>query len=144
MAGISVLPNPFLHETVEAVFDAMKSAYPELAEAKAFITNVIKNEEKRFSETLDNGLKLLNETISEMKQDRRDIVPGEVIFKLYDTYGFPVDIVKDVVRDQGLTLDMDGFNAAMTKQKEQSRSVSSFSTISDAYKKFTATMEQIA
>jgi alanyl-tRNA synthetase len=136
------LTDPFLHETVGSVFEAMKSAYPELLEAKAFITNVVKNEEKRFSETLDNGLKLLNETISEMKQND-DIVPGDIIFKLYDTYGFPVDIVKDVVRDKGLVLDMEGFQSAMSKQKEQSRTVSSFSTISQAYKDLGATINAL-
>ncbi|RJP87116.1 MAG: alanine--tRNA ligase [Desulfobacteraceae bacterium] len=134
------LTKPFLHETVAAVFDVMSVAYPELTEEKAFITSVIKNEETRFSETLDNGLKLLNETISEMKDAGCVIVPGDVIFKLYDTFGFPVDIVKDVVRDQGLNLDMDGFDRAMADQREKSRSVISFSTVSDAYKNFTATL----
>jgi alanyl-tRNA synthetase len=134
------LMDPFLHETVEAVFNVMKSGYPELIESKSFITNVIQNEEKRFSETLDNGLKLLNETIAEIKAGNAAVVPGDVIFKLYDTYGFPVDIVKDVVRDKGLSLDMDGFNAAMNRQKEQSRSISSFSVISQAYKDLSAKM----
>jgi len=137
------LSKPFLHETVAAVFDVMKSAYPELTEEKAFITNVIKNEELRFSETLDNGLKLLNETIGEVKEAGSVILPGEVIFKLYDTFGFPVDIVKDVVRDVGLNLDMDGFDRAMKEQKEKSRSVISFKTASDAYKNFTATMDRL-
>jgi len=104
---------------------------------------VIKNEEIRFSETLDNGLKLLNETIGEVKEAGSVIVPGEVIFKLYDTFGFPVDIVKDVVRDQGLNLDMDGFERAMNDQREKSRSVISFSTVSDAYKKFTASIDRL-
>ncbi|MDO9263301.1 MAG: alanine--tRNA ligase, partial [Desulfosalsimonadaceae bacterium] len=137
------LTKPFLHETVASVFDVMKSAYPELTEEKTFITSVIKNEEMRFSETLDNGLKLLNETIGEVKEAGSVIVPGEVIFKLYDTYGFPTDIVKDVVRDQGLNLDMDGFERAMNDQREKSRSVISFSTVSDAYKKFTASIDRL-
>ncbi|MDA8403149.1 MAG: alanine--tRNA ligase, partial [Desulfobacteraceae bacterium] len=137
------LTKPFLHETVAAVFDVMKSAYPELTEENAFITSVIKNEEIRFSETLDNGLKLLNETIVEVKEAGGVIVPGEVIFKLYDTYGFPADIVKDVVRDQGLNLDMDGFERAMNDQREKSRSVVSFSTVSDAYKNFTAALDHL-
>jgi alanyl-tRNA synthetase len=113
------LTKPFLHQTAEVVFDIMKSAYPELAESASFITNVIKNEEVRFTETLDTGLKLLND---------------KLIFKLYDTYGFPVDIVNDVVRDEGLTLDMNGFEKAMAGQRAQSRSVASFTKISDAYK----------
>ena len=137
------LTKPFLHETVESVFDVMKSAYPELHEEKAFITNVIKNEEIRFSETLDNGLKLLNETILSIKAENNAVVPGEVIFKLYDTFGFPVDIVKDVVRDQHLTLDMEGFNSAMSVQKKKSRSRASFSNVSDAYKNFSSTIEKM-
>ncbi len=137
------LTKPFLHETVESVFDVMKSGYPELHEEKAFITNVIKNEEIRFSETLDNGLKLLNETILSIKAENNAVVPGEVIFKLYDTFGFPVDIVKDVVRDQHLTLDMEGFNSAMSVQKKKSRSRASFSNVSDAYKNFSSTIEKM-
>ncbi len=132
------LTKPFLHDTAAVVFDVMKPAYPELLEAASFITNVIKNEEMRFSRTLDKGLKLLNETLSEMKADGRDEVPGQVVFKLYDTYGFPVDIVKDVVRDVKLAVDMEGFEAQMTRQRERSRTVVSFSEISDAYKDLSA------
>ena len=132
------LTKPFLHDTAAVVFDVMKPAYPELLEAASFITNVIKNEEMRFSRTLDKGLKLLNETLSEMKADGRDEVPGQVVFKLYDTYGFPVDIVKDVVRDVKLAVDMEGFEAQMPRQRERSRTVVSFSEISDAYKDLSA------
>ena len=137
------LTKPFLHETVATVFEVMQAGYPELTEDSAFITNVIKNEELRFSETLDNGLKLLNETIGNMKKRGETVVPGDVIFKLYDTFGFPVDIVKDVVRDSKLDLDMDGYNQAMADQKEQSRSKISFSNVSDAYKNFTANAEKM-
>ena len=132
------LTKPFLHETADVVFNIMKPAYPELSEAKAFITNVIRNEEIRFSETLDNGLRLLNDTLSDMKAGGHTEVPGNVIFKLYDTYGFPVDIVRDVVRDKGMTLDMDGFDSDMEKQRAQSRTVTSFSGISEAYKTLSA------
>lgn len=129
--GISM---PFLHETAAVVFDIMKPAYPELSEAGAFIKNVIKNEELRFSETLDYGLKLLNDTLSDMKAKGQKKVPGHIVFKLYDTYGFPVDIVRDVVRDEKLEIDINGFDEAMDKQREQSRSVLTFSRIGDAYK----------
>ncbi|MCP4374477.1 MAG: alanine--tRNA ligase, partial [Deltaproteobacteria bacterium] len=123
-----------LHETAGVVFDIMKGAYPELNEASAFITNVIKNEEVRFSETLDHGLKLLNDTLLEIKEKGENEVPGNIIFKLYDTYGFPVDIVRDVVRDEKMTLDMKGFDKAMDGQRLRSRSVATFSGIGDAYK----------
>ena len=137
------LTDPFLHETVETVFSVMQAGYPELMEKRAFITNVIKNEEVRFLETLDNGLKLLNETLTRMQANNETVVPGDVIFKLYDTFGFPVDIVEDVVRDKNFGLDMDGFHAAMAERREKSRSVSAFSSISDAYKNFTATLEEL-
>jgi len=132
------LTKPFLHKTAGVVFDIMKGAYPELIEASAFITNVIKNEEVRFSETLDNGLKLLNDTLSEIKAKGENEVPGNIIFKLYDTYGFPVDIVRDVVRDEKMTLDMKGFDKEMDDQRTRSRSVATFSGIGDAYKKLSA------
>ena len=132
------LSKPFLHKTANKVFNIMKPAYPELSNASAFITNVIKNEEVRFLETLDNGLKLLNETLADIKAKNQSQVPGHVIFKLYDTYGFPVDIVRDVVRDENMTLDMTGFNEAMEGQRTRSRAVASFSDIGDAYKKLAA------
>ncbi len=133
------LNKPFLHDTAGVVFDIMQPAYPELAEDKAYITNVIHNEERRFSETLDFGLKLLNDTLGNLQAQGTSEVPGDVIFKLYDTYGFPVDIVRDVVRDQKMTLDMAGFDDAMAKQKAQSYTPVSFDEMSDAYKKFAAT-----
>lgn len=132
------LTKPFLSETAGVVFDIMKSAYPDLSEAEAFITNVIRNEENRFSETLDTGLRLLNDTLSDVKAKGQTEVPGDVIFKLYDTYGFPVDIVRDVVRDEKMTLDMNGFDENMNKQREMSRSVATFSKTSDAYKNLSA------
>ncbi len=132
------LTKPFLHQTARTVLENMASAYPELKDAGAFITNVIQNEEVRFAETLDHGLKVLGDTLAELKVKQTAVIPGEVIFKLYDTYGFPVDIVRDVVRDEGLTLDMDGFQAAMDAQRSKSRSVATFTKISDAYKNMSA------
>ncbi len=132
------LSKPFLHQTARTVFHIMESAYPELKEADSFISNVIQNEEVRFSETLDHGLKLLNDTLSDLKAKNEKRIPGQMIFKLYDTYGFPVDIVQDIIRDQDMNLDMEGFHSAMEKQREQSRSTIHFSTIGDAYKKLTS------
>ncbi len=132
------LNRPFLHKTAAVVFDIMRPAYPELSEASAFITNIIENEEVRFLETLDSGLKLLNDSLSEIKAKGETRVPGDVIFKLYDTFGFPVDIVQDVVRDENMRLDMEGFDKAMARQRDRSRSVATFATISDAYKKLSA------
>jgi alanyl-tRNA synthetase len=132
------LIKPFLHETAKVVFDIMQPQYPELSEASAFITNVIQNEENRFSETLDTGLRMLNDTLVEMEAKGQTRMDGDVIFKLYDTFGFPVDIVKDVLRDRDMSLDMDGFDAAMDKQREKSKGKVSFDNISDAYKKLNA------
>lgn len=132
------LKRPFLYQTAQVVFDIMKTAYPELSEAAAFITNVIKNEEIRFLETLDTGMKLLNDTLAEIQAGGRNQVPGDVIFKLYDTYGFPVDIVQDVVRDKRMSLDLAGFDRAMDQQRARSRTVATFDRISDAYKNLSA------
>src|SRR5690606_25430178 len=132
------LARPFLDQTAGVVFDIMKSAYPELSEAKAFITNVIKNEELRFSETLDHGLKLLTDTIANIRDKGLEEIPGEVVFKLYDTYGFPVDIVRDVVRDEKLDIDIRGFDEAMEAQRSKSRSIAAFSEVGDAYKNLSA------
>jgi alanyl-tRNA synthetase len=128
------LNRPFLSQTAEVVFKIMKPAYPELSEAAAFITSIIKNEEVRFLETLDTGLKVLNDTLAEIRARGQSQVPGDVIFKLYDTFGFPVDIVQDVIRDENMSLDMDGFDRAMDAQRARSRSVATFDSISEAYK----------
>ena len=135
------LTKPFLHETARVVFDIMAPAYPDLKTASAFITNVIENEELRFSETLDNGLRVLNDTLSDIRAKGTTQVPGNLIFKLYDTFGFPVDIVRDVVRDEGLSLDTDGFERCMDQQRKQSRSKIAFTGISDAYRQLSASGE---
>jgi alanyl-tRNA synthetase len=132
------LERPFLHQTAESVFGIMHSAYPELSESAAFIRKVILNEEQRFMETLDTGLKLLNESLADLKAGGRKEVPGDLIFKLYDTYGFPVDIVRDVVRDTGMDMDLKGFEARMEAQRTRSRSKSAFDAIGDAYKSVSA------
>ena len=136
------LTKPFLHETARVVFDIMEPAYPDLKAGAAFITNVIENEENRFSETLDNGLRVLNDALAEIRAKGAEQVPGDLIFKLYDTFGFPVDIVRDVVRDEGLTLDTDGFETRMEKQRQQSRSKIAFTGVSDAYRQLSAAGEK--
>ncbi|MDJ0667834.1 MAG: alanine--tRNA ligase [Desulfobacterales bacterium] len=132
------LVKPFLHDTARTVMAIMRPAYPELGEAEAFITNVIENEEVRFSETLDNGLRVLNDALGELRAQGQTVVPGDVIFKLYDTFGFPVDIVRDVVRDEKFELDMAGFDAAMDRQRAQSRAKVTFDEIGDAYRPLSA------
>ena len=128
------LDRPFLAQTAETVFEIMKSAYPELSEASAFIGNVIRNEELRFMETLDTGLRLLNDSLAELHAAGKNEIPGDLVFKLYDTYGFPVDIVRDVVRDSDMRIDTKGFEEHMEAQRTRSRSKISFDNLSDAYK----------
>lgn len=132
------LDRPFLGKTTETVFDIMKPAYPELDASAAFILNVIENEELRFIETLDTGLKLLNDNLEALRQSGRKEIPGDLVFKLYDTYGFPVDIVQDVVRDTDMGIDMGGFEQQMEAQRTRSRSKISFDGISEAYRSLTA------
>ena len=132
------LNKPFLHETVATVFDIMDEAFPELKDSSAFILNVVKNEEIKFSETLDIGLKLLKETIDGISREKNREIPGELIFKLYDTYGFPVDIITDVIKDMDITLDMDGYNRAMEAQKARSKSTKTFAGVGDAFKGLTS------
>jgi alanyl-tRNA synthetase len=132
------LSEPFLYKTAEKVFEIMKPAYPELTEAAAFITNVIQNEEERFLHTLDVGLRLLNDTIADLKAAGKSEIPGDLIFKLYDTFGFPVDIVQDVVRDEALTLDMTGFDEAMARQRSMSQTKTSFTHVNEAFKQLSS------
>ena len=115
------LTRPFLHKTAGKVSEVMKAAYPELLEADAYIKNIIKGEEERFLGTLDTGLRVLEDALGELKAKDISEVPGHLIFKMYDTYGFPVDLIRDMVRDDGMSLDMTGFDEAMNEQRLRSR-----------------------
>jgi len=115
------LTRPFLHQTARKVSRIMKTAYPELLEADAYIKNIIKGEEERFLGTLDTGLRVLEDALGELKAKGISGIPGGLIFKMYDTYGFPVDLIRDIVRDEGISLDMAGFEQAMDQQRLQSR-----------------------
>lgn len=137
------LVKPFLHETVQTVFTIMDEAYPELKDSRDFILNVVKNEEAKFLETLDTGMKLLESTVSEIEEKSKAdgskaVLPGDVIFRLYDTYGFPVDIIEDHLKETDIELDMDGFDAAMAQQKERSRSTQKFTGVGQAFKSLTS------
>ncbi len=115
------IDRPFLSEIAVSVMESMEDAYPELLENRNFITRVIVNEEERFNETLDNGLRLLQTEIKRLRDEGVGTIPGTLIFKLYDTYGFPIDIVTDMARDLHFMVDEPGFQELMDKQKEQSR-----------------------
>ncbi len=118
MLGFS---EPVLYKTVDAVNGILGDAYPELLQREEYIKKVIRAEEDRFAETLDNGLRILNEEISSLKREALTVIPGEVAFKLYDTYGFPIDLTADIVASEGFTVDESGFDACMEKQREQAR-----------------------
>jgi len=115
------LERPFLAEITDTVVKSMAPAYPHLADAANLLAKVVNNEEGRFRETLDNGLAMLNSEIHRLQADGSSIVPGEFIFKLYDTYGFPVDIVRDVALEQGFSIDEPGFARAMEEQRTLSK-----------------------
>jgi len=115
--------DPFFHKLVAALADEMGAAYPELVKAQAQVERVLKLEEERFAETLDQGMKILEEDIATLKGKE---IPGAVVFKLYDTYGFPADLTADIARERGLSLDMAGFEKEMEAQRERARSASTF------------------
>jgi len=115
------LTRPFLYQTAGKVSEVMRTAYPELLEADAYIRNIIKGEEERFQGTLDTGLRVLEDALWELRAKDTSEVPGRLIFKMYDTYGFPVDLIQDIVRDDGMSLDMAGFDQAMDEQRLRSR-----------------------
>ena len=106
----------FLNEVADTVIDASKVAYPELEEKKDYIKNIIKIEEGRFDATIDNGLAVLADYMKDSNE-----ITGEQAFRLHDTYGFPLDLTIEIAEEKGLTVDIDGFNKAMTEQKETAR-----------------------
>jgi alanyl-tRNA synthetase len=115
------IDKPFLFRLTQVVAEVMSDHFPEVQEHMAFTSQVIKKEEERFLETLDFGLKLLNEEIDRLRQHKEVVLPGSLVFKLYDTYGFPLDIIQDIIRDQNLRIDQNGFQSHMDRQREMSR-----------------------
>jgi alanyl-tRNA synthetase len=113
--------EPVLYRMVDAVRDIMSDAYPDLVEREAYIKKVIRAEEERFAETLDRGLAILNEAVAGLKRQQRSMIPGDTLFQLYDTYGFPTDLTADIVRSDGFSIDEAGFEACMERQRAQSR-----------------------
>ncbi|SFR59559.1 alanine--tRNA ligase [Thiomicrospira sp. ALE5] len=117
--------QPFFHQLVAPLVAEMGDAYPELAAKAAEVTRALKLEEERFAETLENGMAHLEQAIVGLAGATK--IDGETIFKLYDTYGFPVDLTADIARERGLTLDEAGFEQAMQAQRERARAANSFS-----------------
>lgn len=115
------IKDAFLWELCDVVIDNSKDAYPELEEKKDYIKKIIKLEEERFDETIDQGIVILNQYIEELKNEKKDILIGEKVFKLYDTYGFPFELTQEILEEQGLGIDMEGFNSEMKEQRERAR-----------------------
>ena len=116
--------KPFFHRIVADLVQAMGEAYPELAKVQDRVTAVLKQEEERFAETLENGMKVLEAALT--REDK--MLDGDTVFRLYDTFGFPLDLTADIARERGVTVDFAGFEAAMGQQRERARAASKFGT----------------
>lgn len=114
--------DPFFHRITDSVVRQFSEAYPELAKSGAFINKVVINEEESFNNTLTFGTQRLEEILERLKKNHDTIIPGDEIFKLYDTYGFPVDLVQEAAKGSGFSPDMEGFEKAMKQQKERAMS----------------------
>lgn len=119
------ITDAFLYKMVPVVGQIMASYYPEVLEKQAFIQKVIRTEEERFHETINEGLEILNQVIGELKITNQSELEGSIIFKLYDTYGFPVELTEEIVEEAGFTADHAGFELAMEAQRERARAARS-------------------
>ena len=115
------LKEPFLHRLVKTVSGLMGGAYPELRSGEVQICNVIQNEEERFAETLEKGLVHLEEALGDMLGKKKKVLPGETAFRLYDTYGFPLDLTEDILRSKSISVDHAGFEKLMEEQRNRGR-----------------------
>ncbi len=115
------IQKPFMHELVPVVGEIMKDFYPEVPEKKEFIAKVVKNEEERFHETLHDGLQILADVIKKEKDAGNDTISGKDIFRLYDTYGFPVELTEEYAEEEGMKVDHEGFEREMEAQRERAR-----------------------
>ena len=118
------IEGPFLEKLSETVIEGSKDGYPELEEKKTFILNVLHNEESQFNKTIDQGLKILADLEAEMKEAGKSVLGGSDAFRLYDTYGFPIDLTKEILEEKGYTIDEDGFKEEMEVQRK--RAVSNY------------------
>jgi alanyl-tRNA synthetase len=118
--------QPFFYRLVEDLDRVMGDAYPELRKAKARVADVLQQEEERFAETLDNGMSVLESALASGEK----LLDGDTVFRLYDTFGFPVDLTADIARERGVRIDMAGFEAAMDQQRERARAASKFAAAS--------------
>ncbi|MBI5182450.1 MAG: alanine--tRNA ligase [Nitrospirae bacterium] len=115
------IDEPFIYRLAGVVVDLMKAAYPELSDTHNYVSRVVLSEEERFIDTLDHGLRMVNEIINKLKAEKKNIISGKDLFRLYDTYGFPLDLAGDIAGEHGFGLDENGFYSEMEEQKERAR-----------------------
>ena len=115
------LNQPFVAEIANKVIDSFKVGYPDLEEKRAFILQVFQLEEKRFNETLESGLNLVQQFIEEMKRNEKTELQGEIAFRLHDTFGFPLELTQEILEEQGYTVDIQGFRDEMNRQRQRAR-----------------------
>jgi len=115
------LEKPFLSQAADTVIDLMGDHYSELRSRRGLISEILSLEEKKFGQTLNSGLQLLNELLDKLKHQGKTVITGEEVFKLYDTHGFPVELTQEIAAEQGFTIDTSGFDHAMQRQQERSR-----------------------
>lgn len=115
------IQDPFIGQMIDVVIAMMKPAYPELVDKQMLIKKVAGMEEERFHSTLNAGSDLLSEMLEDTKKKQKDVLAGDLVFKLYDTYGFPWELTDEIAKEQGMTIDKQGFEAAMAEQKERAR-----------------------
>ncbi len=118
--------EPFIYKLVPVLVEEMGQAYPEIVEKSSHIIKVIQAEEESFGRTLETGLHHIEKIVADLKNSKTRVFPGEEVFRLYDTYGFPFDLTEIIAAEHGLTLDKDGFDKSMSKQQQQSKSSATF------------------
>ncbi|NOZ24806.1 MAG: alanine--tRNA ligase [Nitrospirae bacterium] len=117
------LHEPCLYRMVEHVIESMADVYPELTDGKERTEKLLRMEEERFTRTIEMGMNILDEVIARIKRQQETVIPGEEVFKLYDTYGFPLDLARDIAMDAGLSIDEEGFRREMEMQRTRARAV---------------------
>jgi len=115
------IEEPFLYRGVDVVVDLMKNPYPELEMSLEFVRGVIRGEEERFIRTLRAGMNAVEEMVAKAREEGRDYLSGSEVFKAYDTYGFPLDLIEEIAREKGLSIDMEGFRSELEAQRERAR-----------------------
>ncbi|MFZ5824125.1 MAG: alanine--tRNA ligase [Bacillota bacterium] len=135
--------QPFIYKVAESVAEVMGDAYPEVRENLSVIQDELRREEERFFRTLEQGMERLGEILRNMRQDGKAVVSGHDAFVLYDTYGFPLDIVRDVAREQGFSVDEQGYNAAMAEQKARARAARDVSYVTESLTRIAANLGDV-